>query len=289
MGQTVWARRPPPESDRGRSTLLDGWPRTPADVSALRRHLGATLDGARTGAEDIERVLLVFEELTSNGLRHGWPPVHVVVTATARGWLLEVSDGAADPTAHPGRRPGRRPWRPRPAHRGPDLPGARLDGGRWGPQARVGPDRPHQVGPAPGRGAAAAPAPQRAPADDRRLIRGSGTPARRRAAFRPRRRGTRERTAVEAGGRAPPRPPTRAAWPSSSRVNWTSCRLRTRSGPSAPSSASLLERGLDHRAGHAPERLVGWCRCRRSPRSTWAMASRPASRCVSRSMPISRP
>lgn len=34
--------------------------------------------------------------MTSNGLRHGRPPVHVVVTTTDAGGLIDVSDGAAD-------------------------------------------------------------------------------------------------------------------------------------------------------------------------------------------------
>ena len=52
-------------------------------------------------------MLLAFEELASNGLRHGRPPVHVTVTATRAGWLLEVSDAADDrpPTPAVGRDP----------------------------------------------------------------------------------------------------------------------------------------------------------------------------------------
>jgi len=48
------------------------------------------------GEDDGERLLLAFEELVSNGLRHGGPPVEVVVTAAGGGWLLEVSDAATD-------------------------------------------------------------------------------------------------------------------------------------------------------------------------------------------------
>ena len=99
MSQTVWARRRPPDPDRGPFVVMDGSPRTLADVTTLRRQLRAALAGAASGgaAEDAELLLLLaFEELTSNGLRHGRPPVRVVVTASARGWLLDVSDAAGD-------------------------------------------------------------------------------------------------------------------------------------------------------------------------------------------------
>jgi two-component sensor histidine kinase len=46
--------------------------------------------------DDVDRLLLAFEELTSNGLRHGKAPVHVTVTTTADGWLIDVTDAATD-------------------------------------------------------------------------------------------------------------------------------------------------------------------------------------------------
>ena len=74
-----------------------------AAAAALRD--GPLALGAR--ADAVEAVLLAFEELASNGLRHGRPPVHVTVTAAGAGWLLEVSDAAADrpPTPAVGRDP----------------------------------------------------------------------------------------------------------------------------------------------------------------------------------------
>src|SRR3954452_23726510 len=63
-------------------------------------HLSAALDnGARpTGADDgaVDRLLLAFEELASNALRHRRPPVRVAVTTTGGWWLLKVSDTAVD-------------------------------------------------------------------------------------------------------------------------------------------------------------------------------------------------
>ena len=104
-----WEQRPPPDVVQGASWL--GAPSTAAELTALRAQLHAALrDGPLAlgaGADAVEAVLLAFEELASNGLRHGRPPVHVTVTAAGAGWLLEVSDAAADrpPTPAVGRDP----------------------------------------------------------------------------------------------------------------------------------------------------------------------------------------
>ena len=104
-----WEQRPPPDVAPGASWR--GAPSTAAELTALRAQLHAALRdgplalGAR--ADAVEAVLLAFEELASNGLRHGRPPVHVTVTATGAGRLLEVSDAAGDrpPTPAVGRDP----------------------------------------------------------------------------------------------------------------------------------------------------------------------------------------
>jgi anti-sigma regulatory factor (Ser/Thr protein kinase) len=58
-----------------------------------------------TPEDDLQRLLLSFEELASNGVRHGGAPVRVRVADTAAGWLIEVTDGAVDrpPTPAVGR------------------------------------------------------------------------------------------------------------------------------------------------------------------------------------------
>ena len=104
-----WEQRPPPDVAPG--ALWSAAPRTAAELTALRVQLRAALrDGPLAigaGPDAVEAVLLAFEELASNGLRHGRPPVHVTVTATGSGWLLEVSDAADDqpPTPAVGRDP----------------------------------------------------------------------------------------------------------------------------------------------------------------------------------------
>jgi two-component sensor histidine kinase len=100
MSSPSWAARPRPATVAGAPRIGRWAPAGLAELSAHRRQLAAALhDGARPpGADEdaVDRLLLAFQELTSNALRHGRGPVEVTVTATATRWLLEVSDGAAD-------------------------------------------------------------------------------------------------------------------------------------------------------------------------------------------------
>ncbi|MET0764527.1 MAG: ATP-binding protein [Blastococcus sp.] len=99
MSETPWPPRPVPDRDAAAPTMWAG-PATLADLSTLRRRLRAEvakgLAPACADDDDLERLLLTFEELTSNALRHGRPPVQVAVTPTDTGWLLDVSDAASD-------------------------------------------------------------------------------------------------------------------------------------------------------------------------------------------------
>ncbi len=87
--------------------LLGRWtPSRAADVTAGRRQLSAMLtDGEQATEAAVERCVLVFEELVSNAVRHGRPPVEVVVAATGDCWLLTVVDAAehVPPVPDPGR------------------------------------------------------------------------------------------------------------------------------------------------------------------------------------------
>lgn len=97
MAAASWTCRPPLRSVRVHA-VLRGQPHTAADLTRLRIQLRVALgnSGLPVDAEDGERLLLAFEELVSNGLRHGRPPVDVCVGAGVTGWLLEVSDVATD-------------------------------------------------------------------------------------------------------------------------------------------------------------------------------------------------
>ena len=100
MIDAPWARRPRPDLSFPAHEVLRGAPNSLAELRALRLQLRTALsNGARPpGADDddLDRLLLAFEELVSNGLRHGGGPVRVVVTAAGSAWLVEVSDAAGD-------------------------------------------------------------------------------------------------------------------------------------------------------------------------------------------------
>lgn len=99
MTEELWGHRALPTSGP-ESTVLGRWePANLAELTAHRRRLASALhaDG-RPGDIDegaVERLLLVYEELGSNALRHGRGPVRMVLTAFDRYWLLVVSDAAA--------------------------------------------------------------------------------------------------------------------------------------------------------------------------------------------------
>src|SRR3954451_15362218 len=111
VSEALWRRQPPPEIDSGATTLGRWTPVGFAGLTAGRLRLGAALhDGARPARADeaaVEKLTLAFEELVSNALRHGRPPVTVCVTATDHFWLLQVSDAAGNrpPTSAVGRDP----------------------------------------------------------------------------------------------------------------------------------------------------------------------------------------
>ncbi len=85
----------------------------PAELSVIRADIRRRVDAASgvpdAASEAAERLLLAFEELASNGLRHGGEPVRVAITVTDSGWLLDVSDagGGDGPEAAVGRDPAR--------------------------------------------------------------------------------------------------------------------------------------------------------------------------------------
>jgi two-component sensor histidine kinase len=98
MTRGAWARRSWPASYSD-GHLVGRWePATPAELTVHRRELSAVLhDGERPADADecaVERLVLVVEELVSNALRYGSPPVSVEIIATGHFWLLDVSDAA---------------------------------------------------------------------------------------------------------------------------------------------------------------------------------------------------
>ncbi len=109
VSEALWGQRPRPTPGPDAIAVGRWEPTTPAELTAHRRQLSAALqDGSgATDADEVavERLLLAFEELASNALRHGREPIRVTVTASRDEWLLEDSDAATDqpPTPAVGR------------------------------------------------------------------------------------------------------------------------------------------------------------------------------------------
>ena len=110
MREGLWAQRPLPPVDAHGHGTWSAEVETPAGVTATRARLRAEVRGQQDIDEsDVEILLLTFEELTSNAVRHGRLPVRVTVTTAADGWLIDVTDAATDraPVPAEGRDPAR--------------------------------------------------------------------------------------------------------------------------------------------------------------------------------------
>jgi hypothetical protein len=111
MAQLTWPLRPLPD---GRGEVwrwdLGTLAELPATRASLRSRLGVVV-GSPDDEEDAsgERLVLAFDELASNALRHGGRPVVATVVAGSGGWLLDVSD--QDPHTMPSPAIGRDPAR----------------------------------------------------------------------------------------------------------------------------------------------------------------------------------
>lgn len=90
-----WPLRPLPD---GRGEVWRWHLAALGELPAARAGLRSRLGSAGTPPDDgsTEELVLAFDELASNALRHGESPVVATVIAGAGGWLLDVSDRAPD-------------------------------------------------------------------------------------------------------------------------------------------------------------------------------------------------
>lgn len=99
MGEAVWVQQARPLPGSAAFTVGLWEPTLVADVTAHRREFAVRLRGERPSRADedaVQRLLLVFEELVSNALRHGSRPITAEVISDGSFWLLDVSDAALD-------------------------------------------------------------------------------------------------------------------------------------------------------------------------------------------------
>ena len=93
-----WPSAAPPPAEDGWSWDLSHVSELPSVRAQLRRGLAAASAGIPRAAELDEAVVLAFDEMASNALRHGGGGVVARVRQTTQAWLIEVCDRAA---AHP--------------------------------------------------------------------------------------------------------------------------------------------------------------------------------------------
>lgn len=86
-----WPRRPLPD---GRGEVWRWDLATLGELPAARAGLRTRLEPEDDGDGTTEELVLAFDELASNALRHGTSPVVATVIAGSGGWLLDVSDRA---------------------------------------------------------------------------------------------------------------------------------------------------------------------------------------------------
>ena len=104
----MWPSGPPPAATGGMRWELHEVAELPAVRAQLRRHLEGMpeVPGPRA-AELRDQLVLAFDEMASNALRHGGGRVSAAVRLSPHGYLVEVSDAAAaaPPTPAVGRDP----------------------------------------------------------------------------------------------------------------------------------------------------------------------------------------
>jgi signal transduction histidine kinase len=102
-----WPSSPPPPAVEGWHWELSSVAELPRVRAQLRRGLTEQSSADPAAAELDEAVVLAFDEMASNALRHGGGGVRARVQQTPEAWLIEVRDSAA--TAPPRPAVGRDP------------------------------------------------------------------------------------------------------------------------------------------------------------------------------------
>jgi anti-sigma regulatory factor (Ser/Thr protein kinase) len=97
----AWPSSEPPPAVDGWHWELGHVSELPRVRAELRRGLAEQSGGDDAAAELDEAVVLAFDEMASNALRHGGGGVRARVQRTPGAWLIEVRDSAADTPPQP--------------------------------------------------------------------------------------------------------------------------------------------------------------------------------------------
>ena len=97
----AWPSSPPPPAEDGWTWELTHVAELPKVRSELRRGLAAQSAGDQEAADLDEAVVLAFDEMASNALRHGGGDVQARVRRTPEAWLIEVRDANAQHPPQP--------------------------------------------------------------------------------------------------------------------------------------------------------------------------------------------
>ena len=96
-----WPSSSPPPAGNGWHWELSNVSELPGVRAQLRRGLAQRSGGDPATAERDEAVVLAFDEMASNALRHGGGGVRARVQQTSDAWLIEVRDSAAHSPPQP--------------------------------------------------------------------------------------------------------------------------------------------------------------------------------------------
>ena len=87
---SIWSSAHPPPA----ATVLTWQLRNVAELPRVRAQVRAELAGTAT-SDLLDRLVLALDEMASNALRHGGGDVRAALGASGSGYLVEVSDRAA--------------------------------------------------------------------------------------------------------------------------------------------------------------------------------------------------
>ena len=110
MGRLSWPLRPLPD---GRGEVwrwkLASLSELPGARAGLRSRLDSVGYPSEPDGPGTDRLILAFDELASNALRHGGAPVAAALSRVEDRWLIAVSDSSPDvpPAPAQGRDPGK--------------------------------------------------------------------------------------------------------------------------------------------------------------------------------------